>query len=125
MKYGTAGLCLNSVYFTALFNPNCCPFPCFQYAFYGRKVTSSVSIPGPEEGVCLGWRKSRLEEVATDTVRFGDYTRYLLGSGTTSSKLDQTSFFKFLREREDGAVLALLHDRKVSPVLQTLTQSTN
>ncbi len=91
--------------------------------YYGRHRTAR-DVPGPEDGVCLSYNTFRLEKLASMNIRFGDYAAKTLCSNFTNipgkspsrstSIVDDTPLSKyldFIKEREDGAVIALLRDR--------------
>jgi len=84
--------------------------PLLQTLYYGRQTKPGDPVPGPQEGVCLCFREERLENVAAGTARFADYAAGLGSSKAVAS----TTFFSFLLDREDGAVMALLKDRQVN-----------
>ena len=105
----------------------------YESLFYGRERKASDAVPGPEEGVSLSFLSSRFEKVATTTVKLKDYTHATLFPAGNSAPRAATagsqkgyktqkrsaaaSFLARVKEREDGAVFALLKDREANKIV--------
>lgn len=87
----------------------------YDWMYYGRKTM----LPDHgilDEGACLMFRKSRFYCEASETVRFGNLAYHLTSQGS-KQVLKSPKSLEILRERDDGAVLALLRDRQAEDKL--------
>ncbi|KAG7668710.1 hypothetical protein Ndes2526B_g03664 [Nannochloris sp. 'desiccata'] len=99
-----------------------------KWLYYGKLRKATDPVPGPEDGVCLSYNASRLEILASMKIRFGDYaTKTLFSSSrgsspqrSTLSTPSDTPVSKFLdsvKDKEDGAIVALLRDTQANQLL--------
>jgi CCR4-NOT transcription complex subunit 6 len=94
-----------------------------QWLYYGKLRKPTDPVPGPEDGVCLSYNASRLEKLASEKIRFGDYaSKTLLASSLSPIVTGKQStgttpisaYLDFVKEREDGAIIALLRDTQAN-----------
>lgn len=94
----------------------------YQTIYFAKRPKILDPIPGPEEGCSLSFQTSRIEHLAHDMVRFGDYSHKLIRiaqqrcstkKDTVDDILAQSPYFRMLSEKEDGAIIALLKDKQV------------
>jgi CCR4-NOT transcription complex subunit 6 len=97
-----------------------------QWLYYGKLRKATDPVPGPEDGVCLSYNTSRLEKLASTKIRFGDFaTKTLLkkssilssSSTITGTDTPVSKYIDFIKDKEDGAIVALLRDTQANQLL--------